>query len=70
MIWDISVPLPDPQVGTSVVGPRTFLTVQGFLWYNCFEVCGLSAQQLYGGANGFLLSIWVNSHMALRNTNL
>ena len=50
-----SVPLPDPQVGRSVVGPRTFLTVQEFLWYNCSAVCGLSALWLYGGANGDLL---------------
>ena len=49
-----SVPLPDPQVGKSVVDPRTFLTVQGFLWYNCFAVCGLSALLLYGGVNGDL----------------
>ena len=25
-----------------VVGPRTFLTVQEFLWYNCSAVCGSS----------------------------
>ena len=35
--------LPDPQVGKSVVGPRTFLIVWEFLWYNCSAVCGLSA---------------------------
>ena len=34
---------------------RTFLTVQEFLWYNCSAVCALSAQQLYGGANGDFL---------------
>ena len=49
------VPLPDPQVGKSVVGPRTFLTVREFLWYNCSSVCGSSAWRLYGGANGNLL---------------
>ena len=53
--WGFSVPLPDPQVGKSVVGPRTFLTVQTFLWYNYSAVCGLSAWQLYGGANDDLL---------------
>ena len=47
-----SVPLLDPQVGKSIVGPRTFLTVWGFLWYNSFAVCGSSAWRLYGGANG------------------
>ena len=52
--WGFSVPLPDPQVGKSVVGPRTFLTVREFLWYNCSAVCGLSAQWLYGGVNGDL----------------
>ena len=50
-----SVPLPDPQVGKSVVGPRSFLTVRKFLWYNCSSVCGSSAQWLYGGVNGDLL---------------
>ena len=33
--WEFSVPLPDPQVGKYIVGPRTFLTVQDFLWYYC-----------------------------------
>ena len=42
-------PLPDSQVGKSVVGPRTLLTVREFLWYNCSSVCGLSARWLYGG---------------------
>ena len=37
------------------MGPRTFLTVQEFLWYNCSAVCGTSAQQLYGGVNGDFL---------------
>ena len=46
--------MPDPQVGKSVVGPRTFLTVEEFLWYNCSAICGLSDQQLYGGVNGVL----------------
>ena len=50
-----SVPLPDPQVGKSVVGPRTFLTVQEFIFHNCFAVCGLSSQWLYVGVNGGLL---------------
>ena len=30
-----SVPLPDPQVGESVVGPGMFATVGELLWYNC-----------------------------------
>ena len=37
------IPLPDLQVQKSVVGPRTSLTAQEFLWYNCFAVCGSSA---------------------------
>ena len=40
--WESSVPLPDPPVGKSVVGPRTFITVQELLWYNCSPVCGSS----------------------------
>ena len=55
ILWGLSVPLPDPQVGKSVVGPRTFLTVWAFIWYNCSAVYGLSAQWLYGGVNGNLL---------------
>ena len=47
--------MPDPQVGKSVLGPRTFLTLREFLWYNCSAVCGSSAWQLYGRANGDLL---------------
>ena len=48
-------PFARSQVGKSAVGPRTFLTVREFLWYNCFVVCGSSARQLYGGVNGDLL---------------
>ena len=43
-----SVPLVDPQVGISAVGPRTFTAVQELLWYNCSLFCGLSALWLYG----------------------
>ena len=50
-----SVPLLDLQVGKSVVGPRTFLTVQAFIWYNCSAVHGSFAWRLYGGVNGDLL---------------
>ena len=46
--------MPDPQVGKSVVGPRTFLTVQEFFWYNS-AICESSARQLYSGVNGDLL---------------
>ena len=41
-----SVPLPDPQVGKSVVGPRNFLTVRELLWYNC---SGAFVGRLLGG---------------------
>ena len=51
----ISVHLPDPQVGKSIVGPRTFLTVQELIWYNCSAVCGSSAEWLYHEVNGDLL---------------
>ena len=49
ILLGFSVPLPYPQVGKSVVGPRAFLTVQNFHWYNCSAVCGSFAWQLYGG---------------------
>ena len=53
--WGFSVLLPDPQVGKSVVGPRTFATMQDLLWYNCSPVYALPAGQLYGGTNGDIL---------------
>ena len=53
--WGFSVPLPDPQVGKSVVGPSTFATVWELLWDDCSLVCGSSARRFYGGANGDLL---------------
>ena len=37
------------------MGPRTFATVQEFLWCNCSPVCGLSALWLCGGTDGDLL---------------
>ena len=39
--WGFSVPLPDPQVGKSVVGPRTFLTENFFdiLFCSLWVVC-------------------------------
>ena len=55
ILWGFSVALPDPQVGKSAGSPRTFLTVQEFLWYNCSAVCGSFAHLLYGGANIYLL---------------
>ena len=48
-------PFARSQVGKSVVGSGSFLTVQEFLWDHCSAICGLSAQQLYGGVNGDLL---------------
>ena len=54
-LWGVSVTLLDAQFGESVVGPRTFLTVGEFIWYNCSAVFGSSAPQLYGGVNGDLL---------------
>ena len=44
-------PLPDPQVGKSVLGPRTFATVWELLWFNCSQVYRLSTWWLYGGAH-------------------
>ena len=43
-LGEFLVPLRDPQDGKSVVGPRTFLTVWDFIWYNYSAVCGSSAQ--------------------------
>ena len=53
--WGFSVPLPDPQVGKSAVGPGTFAVVRELLWCNCSLVCGLSAWGLHRGINDDLL---------------
>ena len=50
-----SVPLPDPQVGKSVVGLRTSATVWELIWCNCAPVCELPGWWLYCGANGDFL---------------
>ena len=47
--WGSSVPLLSPQVGKSVVGPRTFLTVWEFPCFICSIVYEPSAGWLYGG---------------------
>ena len=49
------IPLPDPQVGKSFAYPRTFLTVQEFIWYNCYAVCGSFTPWFSGGVSGHLL---------------
>ena len=53
--WEFSVHLSDPQVGKSVVRPRSFTAVQELLWNNCSPVCGSPTWWLYSGANGDLL---------------
>ena len=63
--WGFSVLSPDPQVGKSVVGPRTFATVQELLWYNCSPVCGLPVQWLYSGPNGDFLKRTGVTHIIL-----
>ena len=40
----VLLPIRDLQVGKSAVDPTTFTTVTEVLWYNCFPVCGSSAQ--------------------------
>ena len=50
-----SVPLPDPQVGKSVVGLRTSATVWELIWCNCAPVCELPGWWLCCGANGDFL---------------
>ena len=40
--------LPDPQVGKSVVGPRTFLRAQDFIWYHCSALCVLLCGSMVG----------------------
>ena len=55
----------DPQAGKSVLGPRTFATVQELLWYNCSPVCGLPVQWLYSGPNGDFLKRTGVTHIIL-----
>ena len=55
MPWGYSVPLLDPQVGRSVVGPRTFTAVWELPWYDCSPVCESPTQWLCSGANDDLL---------------
>ena len=42
-----SVSVPNPQVGKSVVEPRTFAVMRELLWYNCSPVCLLPTQWLF-----------------------
>ena len=49
--WGFSVPLPDPQVGNSVVGPRTFLTVEHFFGIIVLQFVG---RLLYGSVVGLM----------------
>ena len=51
--WELSVLLPNPQVGKSIVGPRTFATVWELLWCNCSLIC-VSVWWLCNGTNGDL----------------
>ena len=68
--WGFPFSLPDPQIGKSDVGARTFTAVWKLLWYNCSPVCGVthssplwSSSRLYGRANGDLfkedLLLWL-----------
>ena len=67
--WGFSVPLLDPQVGKSVVVPRTFATVKDLLWYNCSPVCGSPAWQLCGGASGNLFQEDLCHMLCVRSTH-
>ena len=42
-------PFAEPQVGKSVVEPRTFIAARELLWYNCSLVCVLPTWQLFPG---------------------
>ena len=46
-LWGLSILLLTPQVGISIVDPRTFATVQELLWYNCSPGCESPAWWLY-----------------------
>ena len=56
--WGLSVPLPDPQVGESVVGPRTVVAVQELLWYNCSPSVG---RMTHGSVLGLMVTscMWI-----------
>ena len=61
--WGFSVPLLDPQA--SVVGPRTFATVQGLLQYNTLQSVG----RLLGGSMGRLMETSSKKIYATRSTS-
>ena len=52
-----------PGWGKSVVGPRTFLTVREFHWYNCSAVCGSFAWWFYGAQPLMLKKLKLNGSM-------
>ena len=53
--WRFSVPLPDPLVGKSAVGPRTLRCYEDFCGAIVLQFVGwLPAQRLCSGANGNL----------------
>ena len=47
LLWELLLPLPDPQSGKPDMGLRTFTPVGEFLWYNCFPVCGLATRRVW-----------------------
>ena len=47
ILWDLLLPLPDPQAGEPDVGLSTFAPVGELLWYNYFPVCGLPTWQVW-----------------------
>ena len=46
ILYEFLLLLPDPQVGKSDVGVRTFTPVGGLLWYKCLPVCESPTQQV------------------------
>ena len=54
--------------GKSVVGPRTFLTVREFHWYNCSAVCGSFAWWFYGAQPLMLKKLKLNGSMMTYKT--
>ena len=54
ILWEFLLPLPDPQIGKSDVGLRTFTPVGGLLWYKCSPVCESPTQQLWD-----LILLWL-----------
>ena len=65
MLWGLLLLMPDPQVGGSVVGLRTFTPVGEPLQDNYFQVCGSPTWQIWELA---LLRVHPSYHLVVASS--